>query len=325
MQERTKRRLMSLARVLFFAAGVTVLTLLVRSVGPSALAAAMRPTLPWLPLLLALDAARILADTVATYFSYGEMGPKVPRGPLLRAHIIANAVTMLSPAGRTAAEATKAALLARWVGWPRATAAATLMQSLALLAGAIITIPCVLAAFFLTGGSFLTFAILAQGVGVTITGLGIRLASRNDRIGRLFAKRSVKLEAATAEFHLATRGDAFVPRAPLAALVVGRSCQVAQYWVLANAIGGVVTIPRAFVAQGVNMIGLAVGVLVPGQVGATDGAFALSSDALGMTQAQALAVAMLVHALQVIAIFVGTLTPMLWRVRETPTNQPDTG
>jgi hypothetical protein len=322
LQERTKKRLSSLARIAFLVAGLTVLVLLVRSAGATALASAMRRTLPWLPALLLLDAIRVACDTVATYLAYGELGRNVPRGPLVRAHVIANAVTMLAPAGRTAAEATKAALLARWVGWPRATAAATLMQSLTLVVGAIITVPCALAALSLTGGSVLTYAIAAQGVGVLVMGLGLRLASRNDRIGRIFTKRSATLDAAAGEFLRSTQKGALIPLAPLSALTVGRSCQVAQYGVLAIAVGGVVTPAHVLVAQGVNMVGLAVGVLVPGQVGATDGAFALSSDALAMTEAQALAVAMLVHVLQVIGIIIGTLTPIVWRVPDDPSPSP---
>ncbi len=322
MESRTKQRLSSLTRVAFFVAGLTVLTLLVRSAGASALAAAMRSALPWLPVLLALDALRVGCDTLATYFAYGALGPKVPRGPLLRAHVIANAVTMLAPAGRTAAEATKAALLARWVGWPGATAAATLMQSLALVAGALITVPCALSAFILTGGSVLTYAIAGQGVGVLVLGLGLRVASRNQRIGRAFAKRSRKLETAADEFQKTTREGVLVPKKPLLALATGRACQIAQYAVLATAVGGLVTPTRVLLAQGVNMVGLAVGVLVPGQVGATDGAFAFSSEALAMTQAQALAVAMLVHVLQVIGIVVGTLTPLVWRLPDDSNPRP---
>lgn len=322
MQERTKRRLSSLTRVAFLIAGLTVLYLLVRSVGLDALSTAMRPTLPWLPVLLALDAIRIGCDTTATYFAYGELGRNVPRGPLVRAHVIANAVTMLAPAGRTAAEATKAALLAKWVGWPQATAAATLMQSLALIAGAVVSIPCALAALSLTGGSVLTFAITGQGLGVLVMGLGLRLATRNERIGKIFARRSGKLGTATVQFQDATRGRALVPLPSLAALTLGRACQVTQYWVLVNAIGGATTLAHVLVAQGVNMVGLAVGVLVPGQVGATDSAFAMSSEALALTQAQALGVAMLIHVLQVIGIIVGTLTPVLWPVRLEPPAKP---
>lgn len=318
MEARTKQRLSSLTRVAFLAAGLTVLALLVRSAGASALAAAMRSALPWLPVLLTLDAARVGCDTLATYYAYGPLGRTVPRGPLVRAHVIANAVTMLAPAGRTAAEATKAALLARWVGWPNATAAATLMQSLALIAGALITVPCALSAFILTGGSVLTYAIAGQGVGVFVLGLSLRVVSRNPRIGRALAKRSRKLENAAGEFQKTTREGPLVPLAPLLALVTGRACQIAQYGVLATAVGGLVTPTHVLLAQGVNMVGLAVGVLVPGQVGATDGAFAFSSDALAMTQAQALAVAMLVHVLQVIGTVVGTLTPIVWRVPDDP-------
>lgn len=307
----------SLLRAAFGVAGVIVVVLLVRSAGKEALTEALLPTLPWLPALLALDLLRIGADAHATLLVYGERGAALPRARLLRAQLVANAVTYLAPAGRTAAEATKAAMLARFTSWPEATAAAAMMQALALFGGAVISIPCVIAAGTILGPTDrITLFILAQGLGVFGTGLAVRFASRSRGLTSFLGRKIRRVEAGADEFQRTSAESKLIPLGPLASVTVGRAFQVAQYAILAHAVGVDVTLGRALLAQGVNMVALAVGVLVPGQLGATDGAFALAADALHTTMPRALAIALVAHVLQVIWIVVGTLTPTVWPVRE---------
>ena len=307
----------SLVRAAFGVAGVVVVVLLVRSAGKEALLEALLPTLPWLPALLALDLLRIGADAHATLLAYGDRGAAIPRARLLRAQLVANAVTYLAPAGRTAAEATKAAMLARFTSWPEATAAAALMQALALFGGAVISIPCVIASAMILGPTDrITLFIGAQAIGVFGTGLAVRFASRSRGITNFLGRKIRRVEAAADDFHRTSVESSLVPPKPLVSVTIGRTFQVAQYAILAHAVGVDVTLGRALLAQGVNMVALAVGVLVPGQIGATDGAFALAADALHTTLPRALAIALVAHVLQVIWIVIGTLTPMVWPVRE---------
>ena len=63
------------------------------------------------------------------------------------------------------------------------------------------------------------------------------------------------------------------------------------------------------------MIALALGVLVPGQIGATEGAFAASAADLGMTAEAALAVALIAHVAQTFWLVAGSLAPMVWPAR----------
>ena len=315
---KTKRPLwQSLVRAGFGVAGVVVLVLLVRSAGKDALLEALTPTLPWLPALLVLDFMRILADAHATHLAYGDRRSAIPLARLLRAQLVANAVTYLAPAGRAAAEATKAAMLARFTSWPEATAAAALMQALALYGGAVISVPCVVAAAWILGpGHELTLLIGAQAIGVMGTGLAVRFAARSRGITDFLGRRFRRVESAAQDFHRTSLGSSVVPLRPLVSVSVGRAMQVAQYAILAHAVGVDVTLGRALLAQGVNMVALAVGVLVPGQLGATDGAFALAADALSTTMPRALAIALVAHVLQVIWIVVGSLTPTVWRVKD---------
>lgn len=306
----------SLVRGAFGVAGVVVLVLLVRSAGKEALLEALEPALPWLPALLALDALRIACDAHATVLAYGPSGAAIPRLRMLRAQLVANAVTYIAPAGRTAAEATKAAMLAEFTSWPEATAAAALMQSLALFGGAVISIPCVIASALVLGiTDKITIFIFAQAIGVAASGFAVRFAARSRGITDFLGRRFQKAREGADDFHRRSQGGSLVPLAPLASVSVGRAFQVAQYAILAHAVGVDVTLGRALLAQGVNMVALAVGVLVPGQLGATDGAFALAAEALHTTMPRALAIALLAHVLQVIWIVIGSITPTVWRVK----------
>jgi len=154
-------------------------------------------------------------------------------------------------------------------------------------------------------------------VGVTLSGLVVRGASRSPRLAAWLGRlRFRRVADGAQEFHDVSRGGPLVPLRPLLSVSTGRAFQVAQYGIIAHAVGVAhVTVFRALLAQGVNMVALAVGVLVPGQLGATDGAFALSAEALGTTMPRALAIALVAHVLQVIWIAVGTLVPIVWRAR----------
>ena len=318
---KTKRPLwQSLVRAGFGVAGVVVLVLLVRSAGKEALLEALTPTLPWLPALLVLDFLRILADAHATLLVYGPRGAAIPRMRLMRAQLVANAVTYLAPAGRTAAEATKAAMLHRFTSWPEATAAAALMHALSLFGGAVISVPCIIAAAWILGpGDKITLLIGAQAIGVVGSAFVVRFAARSRGITDFLGRRFRRVSTAAEDFHRTSVGTSLVPIRPLASISVGRAFQVMQYAILAHAVGVDVTLGRALLAQGVNMVALAVGVLVPGQLGATDGAFALAADALSTTMPRALAIALVAHVLQVIWIVIGSLTPTVWRVRDPVT------
>ncbi|MGZ3457666.1 MAG: hypothetical protein ACXU86_04090 [Archangium sp.] len=88
-----------------------------------------------------------------------------------------------------------------------------------------------------------------------------------------------------------------------------------QYGTLAVAVGIDTTAVEALVAQGLNLVALAVGTLVTGQFGVSDGAFALSARAFGTTTAKAMSIALLAHALQVLFVLLGSLTPLVWKAR----------
>ena len=66
-------------------------------------------------------------------------------------------------------------------------------------------------------------------------------------------------------------------------------------------------------AHGVYLMVAAIGVMIPGQVGASEGGFAAAAESLGWTSAQAVAVPLIAHAIQLALIAVGFVVLMSWR------------
>ena len=65
--------------------------------------------------------------------------------------------------------------------------------------------------------------------------------------------------------------------------------------------------------HGVYLVVAAIGVLVPGQLGASEGGFALAADVLRAEVAQAMGIALLSHAIQLSLVAAGLVVLALWR------------
>lgn len=297
-------------------AGLLTIVLLVRSVGTRHLLEALRPAAPWLPLLIMLEGLRIITDSLATWAAFGPKRQDIPTRYLLRAHLVGYAIGSIAPAGRTAAEATKAAMLSPWVGGAAATAVATTNQAVTLFGVALISVPCTMAAYSTTGMSLLTVLLFVHTLVAAGAGLVIRVGARAHGSSRWLSRRFERLAKHAPAFHEAARGVAIVPLVPMIAVAAERLMQVLGWALLAHAISVHVTLNLALLAQGLSLIAMAAGILVPGQVGATEGAFALASGTLGLTVADALSIALLSHVVQSLWVAVGVLTPVLWKVPE---------
>ncbi|WP_437309580.1 lysylphosphatidylglycerol synthase domain-containing protein [Sorangium sp. So ce388] len=294
--------------------GLGALAALIRHVGAAEMLEAVTRAAPFLPILVALEAARVGCETLAT----GALCPRrsVPPAELLRIHIVSYPVMALMPAGRAAGEAVKAALLSPHVGAPRAAAIATANQSLALLSAAPLSLLAALAIWRIGGGaSALALGVLAHAALLVASGLGVAFAARQRAAFAWLARRFASAGHAAAAFHEAVREHAPVPARPFAACVAGRAIQAAQYAVLLAAVGAASGPVRALAAYGVGAVGTAVGDLIPGQVGATDGAFTLAAPLLGLTAGSAIAISVLVHLLQAAFALAGIVTTVAWRRR----------
>jgi hypothetical protein len=309
----TRARVLAVLRPAFAVVGLGVLALLIRDVGARELLAVLSRAAPWLPLVLTLELARLTLEAVGTWMAYGSRAGEVPFRSMLRAQLISTVVSNVAPAGRTAGEALKAALLSPYTGGATAAAAAATSQAASLVAGGLSSLPCALAAYLLTGSSWVTLALVVHTVLLVLVGTGVRCGMRAERLGGWLKQRVHRFASHTETFQESARSCALLPARPIVANLLGRGLQVAQYGTLAVAVGIDVSAVEALFAQGLNLVSLAVGALVPGQLGVSDGAFALSAKALGTTTAKALSIALLAHAVQVLFVLVGSLTPLVWK------------
>jgi hypothetical protein len=254
---------------------------------------ALRTFGPWAAFAVAVEGVRVLAESLATRSLHGPE-VRVPWWTLLRAHLVGYALAMTMPAGRTVAEASKAVLLAPWTGTARSVGVAATNQALVMLSTGLVSLPCAIAAWAY-GHRALAATVAVQGVTLVGLGGGMLAMVRSRTIAAWAGRRIPRLAAMAAGASESARVPG-VGRA-LGCFVVHRSVQALQLGVLLRTLGlgGVV---RALALTGASIVGTSVGVAVPGQLGAIGGAMALAAPGLGVAAAQALAMALVIHAAQ---------------------------
>ena len=303
----------AVVHAIFAAFGIAAMALLVRSVGASALVAALRSSARWLPLLFALELGRVATEMWASRSLSASVRARVPFAELARAHVIGYAVACVMPAGRAAGEAVKAAMMSRFVGAPEAAAVGAANQSSAMLGGALAAVPCVIAAYWITGWSALTGGLLV----FTIVSLAIvaafQIACRRRDVGGALIRRITKMEESSTSFEAAIGRIPPVPLVATIAALTSRAFFAIELAVLLYATAGAVGFGRTWLALGVSLVGGAVGDMVPGQLGASDGAFALAAGTLGITAADGVAIAMTQHVVQLTWGVLGWTLPLVWR------------
>ncbi|MFT3768812.1 MAG: lysylphosphatidylglycerol synthase domain-containing protein [Minicystis sp.] len=303
----------TLIHAAFALVGAVAIALLVRSVGPAALLAALRASARWLPVLFALELGRVAMEVLATCSLSARVRRRVSVAQLARIHVVSYAVSNVMPAGRAAGEAVKAAMLSRFIGAPEAAAIGTGNQAAAMLGGALAAVPCAIAALVLTGGSLLTFALAGFAIASVLVVLAFQLACRRHDIGGALVRRFTKMEQATAAFQEALDRIPLLPGLASAASVGSRALFAVELAVLLYAASGSTSFGRTILALGVSLVGGAVGDMVPGQLGASDGAFALAAPTLGITVADGVAMAMTLHVVQIVWGVLGWTVPLFWK------------
>ncbi len=311
-----------MGRVVAGLVGVTCVAAIVRGIGAQSLAQALAGAAVLFPAVLALEAGQVVCTTLAMRSLYG---PAVPRTQLFRAGIIGYAVMGLFPAGRAVAEVARASLLTRWVGAARATAAAARIQIAALLANSFISIIAAAAvALAVPGPKWLPAAIAANAAATLTIGLSLFLAARR-RPGAWLGKVVPKAQGFGADLDGVLESERHLPATATAWELAGRVCQVAQNAVLIACVGGVPALSSALASEGIHLVGAAVGDLIPGQLGATEGHYTLAASALGLPVASAVAVALLAHVSQLLFVLAGSLISAAWPAPALPASGPARG
>src|SRR5262249_976613 len=139
-----------IVRVLLAVIGVVLFVSVVRHVGPDVIAERVRAALPWMPLALALEGTRIGCDAIASASGLGLPLRWLGAWRLYLAHVAGHGVMNLMPGGRSASELVKAGLFYGTIGTSEAAALGTTNQANVLIASAIFSLPCALAAYLVT-------------------------------------------------------------------------------------------------------------------------------------------------------------------------------
>lgn len=295
------------------ACGIAAVALILRGIGLTLVGQALAGAARYVPLVLLLEAAIVVCSLRALRSLYGTAAAAVPPWQLVRAGLIGYAVAGLVPAGRAFGEATRASLLARWVGAARASAAAARLQAVALIANGLISIPAAVAATCAVGWSWLPLAI-AINAGVTLAlGTALLCLARRSRVGAWLARRFRRAHLFGVELDACLAREPALPARAIAWELAGRTVQVVQQLVLLACVGGALGLRAALCAEGIHLVGAAVGDLVPAQLGATEGNFTLAAGALGLSAASAVSIALLAHVAQLAWVAVGALAPLFGR------------
>lgn len=313
MSRSLRDRAGGIARVVFALAGVAAVVLLVRQVGLRELGALLFRALPWMPLLLILEGGRIVAETYGTRATFGADADRLDVMSWFRMHLVANAALVVLPAGRAICEGIKIASLSRAYGAPRAAGYITVQHSMNMLALTVISVPCAIASYAIVGASLITFAIVAHLALCLVGAFALQIAARRAVVPRMAAKWFVHSPGAVTTFRDTVRSLPWIAPRTLAGKVFNRALQVVQFGIVLHAIGTDTSSARALLADGVNLVGSALGEFMPAQVGAIDGSFALAAKALVITVAMAMALANLARIVQLIWSAVGALVPVIAR------------
>jgi uncharacterized membrane protein YbhN (UPF0104 family) len=274
--------------------------------------------LPLLPLALLLEGARIGAEALAARSLFRAMKSDIPLPTLVRAHFIGYSVCNAVPVGRMAAEITKATVLASHASMANTSAVATVAQALNLLGSACILVPCILAARSTHTSFALSATLVGQTAILAALGGGLLLGARFLPVRGGFLARIPHLSGALQQFRGAMRKLPSFPWPALAWLVFNRLLQVVLVGLLAQAVGAPFLAARPFVALAVLITGASAFDFVPGQIGALEGAFALFAPAMQLGGPSALAVALLVHLVQVAWVLFGVGVLLTGRRRRDP-------
>jgi uncharacterized membrane protein YbhN (UPF0104 family) len=253
---------------------------------------------------LVIEGLRIGAEALAARALFARIGASVPFRTLVRAHAIGYAIGNVLPAGRVASEAAKALLVSRHASPTEAAAVAAVNHGLYLLASASLLVVCGLIG---RGKDTALVSTMAWGQACLLVcvGLGILLGTRYAPAeGKLFS-RLANIGSAAAAFRRERLALPALPFDALAWHVAGRFLQIVLVATAARAASVPSDLASSLLLTAVVITSATAGDLIPGQVGAMEGAIGAVAPVLETSQARALALALVVRLTQMSWILIG--------------------
>ena len=302
--------------------GLGVLALVVYASGARAVLTGLGASIHALPAVAAFELASLVCRTLALRSLYGSDSARVAPRQWLKAGALGYAVGAVFPIGRAACEASRALLLGRTVGGARAAVAAVQMQGVALLANAILTLFTFGVALRLLGLGAISVVLLGNSLLTLALGTGILAVRARGRPGRLLGLLTPRGRDFGRAFDAslgASRRNIF---GSLSWETAARVVQLLQCAVALAAVGHLTGAGETVLANGLLMVGSALGDVIPAQLGATEASLVMGAAAVGLTAATAATVALLLHGAQLsLALVCGGValaTPGMAQPRATP-------
>ena len=291
-------------RALLFIAGIALTAWLVRAAGAANVARVLRGAGPWISLIVLLEAIPAALDVVAVRLILGPPAHAVRAVTWARSASLAYASTVLLPAGRAAGEAARAMALSGSVGPSRAASGCARLQACALAGnGAIATIAACAIARGGASARTLALAVFANALVCGALSVAIFSVMSSARMAAWARRRFPRFVESHVESHSAVGSGGRLTATAFAAglALLGRGIQTIQYGVVLLAVGGSYAPQNALRAQGVHLVGAAVGDFVPNQMGATEGAYRAFASLLGFgaEPARAIGIALVVRVAQI--------------------------
>lgn len=277
-------------RGLLLVVGLVATWAMVREIGWSQIVEVVLRTAPFIPLICALDLLWVALEGGAVLAVYGEERARIPKRAWIFITLVHYATFMLFPLGRAAAEVTRATLVKKYVDRGRTLVGVALMQSLTLVSNGIVCLIAAICVFSALGPQILFGALMLNAALMWTIGSATYLVLRHIRVGGFFGKKFAKLAAAGPGFDEQFRASKPSHGWALGFCILGRAVQTLQYGVILLAVSGRVSVPHAWIAEGIQMVARSAGDFIPNQVGVTEGAFLFFRAALDLLHAPAVAV-----------------------------------
>jgi hypothetical protein len=291
-------------RVLLASAITVAIALAIHHLGVDTFLAAVRRVLPWIPVLLLLEAVRIGADALALAALCGGRARSIGMRDWIALHLRSNAALVVLPAGRAVSEGMKVARLRPVLGGGAALSVVVSLHTVTLATIALVSLGGAWAALSV-GVRWLASAMVLHAAIATAGAIGLGIAIRKAVVPRKIRRWLGVEDVAVEDLRAAAALLPWVPLGTLGAKLVNRGAQIAQLGILIAALGVTSGPLVGFLASGAMMLGGALPDVSFASLGATDGAMVLAAPALSLDLAGALAVASLARAVSLVWSAVG--------------------
>ncbi len=276
------------------------------------------------PLVVLLQALVVGFESWALLLLYGPLRRGIPAREIWRSSMFSFAVVVVFPFGRAVGEAARAAMLSRYVGSARAAAAAAQIQAVTLLGNAIISVPCLIAAWLLVGTGWLFWAVLGHFAISALLASAMIVAGRHAgfvaKLGRFFPGGAAW--GSKVDQHL--RNEQQNIGRPLFFIVLSRVVDTLQRMVLLVAVGGTFGIVEGFGSQGINLVASSAGDAIPGQVGVIEMGYSLAAEVLNLSRGNAIAMGVLFHLAVLLWVGLGFLAALIMSPAQPVEASPET-